>query len=58
MSNRIMNEVMSSAHDKGIKIYYQETDSMHTELDGINHKPNKFYKDFNMKILSEKYKDI
>ena len=29
MSKRIMNEVMCLADDKGLKIYYQDTDSMH-----------------------------
>jgi hypothetical protein len=29
MSKRIMNEVMCSAEDNGIDIYYQDTDSMH-----------------------------
>ena len=34
MSKRIMNEVMCLAEDKGLKIYYQDTDSMHI---GVNH---------------------
>ena len=29
MSKRIMNEVMALASDNGVKIYYQDTDSMH-----------------------------
>jgi hypothetical protein len=29
MSKRIMNEVMCLAEDKGLQIYYQDTDSMH-----------------------------
>lgn len=29
MSKRIMNEVMSTANDLGIQIFYQDTDSMH-----------------------------
>ena len=31
MSKRIMNEVMCLAEDNGMKIYYQDTDSMHIE---------------------------
>ena len=31
MSKRIMNEVMCLADDLGMKIYYQDTDSMHIE---------------------------
>ena len=35
MSKRIMNEVMCLAEDKGMKIYYQDTDSMHIPRDDI-----------------------
>ncbi len=35
MSKRIMNRVMCLAEDKGIKIYYQDTDSMHLPLDDV-----------------------
>jgi hypothetical protein len=35
MSKRIMNEVMCLAEDKGIIIYYQDTDSMHIEYDKV-----------------------
>lgn len=35
MSKRIMNEVMCLAEDLGIKIYYQDTDSMHIPKDDI-----------------------
>ena len=37
MSKRIMNEVMCTAEDIGIKIYYQDTDSMHIEKNKINY---------------------
>ncbi|WP_289705328.1 hypothetical protein [Bacteroides acidifaciens] len=33
MSKRIMNEVMCLAFDIGCHIYYQDTDSMHIEVD-------------------------
>lgn len=36
MSKRIMNKVMCLAEDNGIKIYYQDTDSMHIENDQID----------------------
>lgn len=45
MSKRIMNEVMTLAEDLNLKIYYQDTDSMHIEQQHI-------------KILSENYKLI
>lgn len=35
MSKRIMNEVICTAEDLGIKIYYQDTDSMHLHQDTI-----------------------
>ena len=35
MSKRIMNEVMCLAEDNDLSIYYQDTDSMHIELDDI-----------------------
>ena len=44
MSKRIMNEVMCLAEDLDIKIYYQDTDSMHIEHDKIP-------------LLAEKYKE-
>ena len=35
MSKRIMNEVMCLAEDKGLRIYYQDTDSMHIDYDSV-----------------------
>ena len=35
MAKRIMNEVMCLAEDKGFKIYYTDTDSMHIEADKV-----------------------
>jgi len=35
MSKRIMNEVMTLAEDKGYKIYYTDTDSMHIGFDDV-----------------------
>lgn len=36
MSKRIMNEVMCTAEDNNINIFYQDTDSMHIENDKIS----------------------
>jgi hypothetical protein len=36
MSKRIMNEVMTTAEDLDIKIFYQDTDSMHIEKDKLD----------------------
>ena len=35
ISKRIMNEVICTAEDNNIEIYYQDTDSMHIGLDDI-----------------------
>lgn len=44
-SKRIMNQVMYTAEDNGLDIYYQDTDSMHIDRSSIS-------------ILSKKYKEI
>ena len=58
MSKRIMNEVMCLAHDLGIRIFYQDTDSMHIELDGINPTTGKFERDYLLNHLSSEYEKI
>ena len=35
ISKRIMNEVICTAEDNGIEIYYQDTDSNHLGVDDI-----------------------
>lgn len=45
MSKRIMNKVIATAEDENLKIYYQDTDSIHIETKDI-------------KILSDKYQDL
>jgi hypothetical protein len=72
MSKRIMNEVITTAEDNGIKIYYQDTDSMHLKTKEIpkleqlyNEKYNKvlrgkqmgqFHTDFDFHTENGKYK--
>ena len=69
MSKRIMNEVMCLAEDNDIKIYYQDTDSMHIEFDKVSElerlfkekygkilngkNMGQFHVDFDSKILDE-----
>ena len=36
MSKRIMNRVFSCADDLNIKIYYQDTDSIHMNYDDVD----------------------
>lgn len=74
MSKRIMNEVMCLAEDLGIKLYYQDTDSMHIEenkikmlADAFKNKYHReligsamgqFHSDFNSDILVSNIKAI
>ena len=44
MSKRIMNRVFDSASKCGVKVYYQDTDSMHLNYDDVNKVVHK-YKD-------------
>jgi hypothetical protein len=50
MSKRIMNEVMCLAEDNNIKIYYQDTDSMHIKQNGLDDLKKLFFEKYN-KIL-------
>jgi hypothetical protein len=52
-SKRIMNEVMNTANDNGIKIYYQDTDSMHIETDQVKQLENLYFEEYG-KILNGK----
>lgn len=53
MSKRIMNEVMGIANDNKIKVYYQDTDSMHIEKAQIKELEDKYEQQYN-KILKGK----
>lgn len=50
MSKRIMNEVMCLAEDLDIKIYYQDTDSMHLEKSKFELLKNEFYKKYGREL--------
>lgn len=43
MSKRIMNEVMCLAEDLGMRIFYQDTDSMHIEKKNLEHLAGEFH---------------
>jgi hypothetical protein len=47
MSKRIMNEVMTLAEDNDIKIYYQDTDSMHLQANGLEKLKKLFFEKYN-----------
>lgn len=51
MSKRIMNQVMCLAEDNDIKIYYQDTDSMHINNDSINLLSELFKKKYNKDLI-------
>ena len=53
MSKRIMNEVMCLAYDLGIKIFYQDTDSMHIEKDKIELLSNAFKEKYNRELIGK-----
>ena len=49
-SKRIMNEVMNTANDNGIKVYYQDTDSMHIERSQIKKLEKLYEKEYKRKL--------
>ena len=53
MSKRIMNEVMCTAEDIGIKIYYQDTDSMHIEKNKINNLAEEYKKRYGRELIGK-----
>ncbi len=54
MSKRIMNEVMTLAEDNDLKIYYQDTDSMHIKSSEIS-KLSEYYKNkYNRELIGKK----
>lgn len=52
-SKRIMNEVMCLAEDNNIKIYYQDTDSMHIDDDNIQLLSVKFNEAYNKELIGK-----
>ena len=51
MSKRIMNEVMCLAEDLDIKIYYQDTDSMHIEADKVELLATEFKEKYSRELI-------
>lgn len=51
MSKRIMNEVMCLAEDNNLKIYYQDTDSMHIDYDDVNTLGDLFKQKYNKELI-------
>ena len=53
MSKRIMNEVMCLAEDNGIKVYYQDTDSMHLKERDIDTLATKFKETYGRELIGK-----
>jgi len=53
MSKRIMNEVMCTAENAGIKLFYQDTDSMHLFNEDIDTLRNIFNKKYNRELIGD-----
>ena len=53
MSKRIMNEVMALSEDNNLKIYYQDTDSMHLEEKDIDILQQKFNEKYNRELIGK-----
>lgn len=51
MSKRIMNEVMCLAEDLGMRIYYQDTDSMHIERHNLDILASEFKKKYGRELI-------
>ena len=54
MSKRIMNEVMCLAEDNDLKIYYQDTDSMHIDYDDVAVLEKKFQEKYHRILTGKK----
>lgn len=53
MSKRIMHEVMATAEDHGIKIYYTDTDSMHILYEDVYKLEKIFNKKYNRELIGK-----
>lgn len=53
MSKRIMSEVMTLAEDKDLKIWYQDTDSMHIDRASLSELTESFSSKYNRELVGE-----
>jgi hypothetical protein len=53
MSKRIMNEVICLAEDNGLKIYYQDTDSMHIEASEIKILADRYRSEYGRELIGK-----
>ena len=48
-----MNKVFSSAFDIGVKIYYQDTDSIHLNYDGVDKVVKRYKEKYGLELVGE-----
>ena len=53
MSKRIMNKVFDASNDCGVKIYYQDTDSIHLNYDDVNKVVDRYKEKYNVELVGE-----
>ena len=53
ISKRIMNEVICTAEDNGIKIYYTDTDSQHIGADDIKRLGELYYIKYGRELVGK-----
>jgi hypothetical protein len=53
MSKRIMNEVITTAEDNNLNVYYQDTDSLHIDFDDVKILEDKYYEKYNKVLKGE-----
>ena len=51
MSKRIMNKVFDVSNDGGVKIYYQDTDSIHLNYDDVDEHVEKYKQTYNQDLV-------
>lgn len=55
MSKRVMNELICLAQDLKMRIYYQDTDSIHIENDNINKLAEEYEKKYHKKLIGKEF---
>ena len=56
MSKRIMHKVFSCADDVGVKIYYQDTDSIHLNYGDVPKIVERYQHKYNQELVGEKFR--
>ena len=51
MSNRVMSKVFSCADDMNIKMYYQDTDSIHLNYDDVDKNVKRYKEEYELDLV-------